>query len=142
MIDLIEKKPAAEEYNSLTEAVGWGREPDHLIEEMFENTLYSVCAYDGEKMVGFARMVGDGILFAYVQDVMVLPEYQGQHIGSCLMEYIMGEISRRTVKSPAIRTYLGASEGKEGFYRKFGFVTREELGLGAGMILKKRILQK
>ena len=30
----------------------------------------------------------------------------------------------------------------EGFYRKFGFVTREELGLGAGMILKKRLKSK
>ena len=141
MIDFIEKKPAAWEYSDLTEAVGWGREPDHLIDEMFENTLYSVCAYDGEKMVGFARIVGDGILFAYIQDVMVLPEYQGQHVGSCLRAYILGEISRRTVISPNIRTYLGASEGKEDFYRRFGFVTREELGLGAGMILKKRILK-
>ena len=142
MIDFIEKKPAAWEYNALTEAVGWGSEPEHLVDEMFENTLYSVCAYDGEKMVGFARIVGDGILFAYIQDVMVLPEYQGNHVGSCLMEYILGEISRRTVISPAIRTYLGASVGKEGFYRKFGFVTREELGLGAGMILKKRLKSK
>lgn len=139
MIDFIEKKPSAREYNDLTEAVGWGREPEDITEEMFENTLYSVCAYDGESMIGFARIVGDGILFAYIQDVMVLPEYQGQHVGSCLMEYILGEISRRTVISPNIRTYLGASEGKEDFYRRFGFVTREELGLGAGMILKKRL---
>ena len=141
MIDFIEKKPSAREYNLLTEAVGWGREPEGIIEEMFENTLYSVCAYDGEDMIGFARIVGDGILFAYIQDVMVLSQYQGQHVGSCLMEYILGEISRRTVISPKIRTYLGASEGKEDFYRRFGFVTREELGLGAGMILKKRILK-
>ncbi|OPZ17238.1 MAG: Acetyltransferase (GNAT) family protein [Firmicutes bacterium ADurb.BinA205] len=139
MIDFIEKKPSAQEYSSLTEAVGWGREPDGIVEEMFENTLYSVCAYDGEKIIGFARIVGDGMLFAYIQDVMVLPEYQGRHIGSVLMEYIMGEISRRTAISPNIRTYLGASEGKEDFYRRFGFVTREELGLGAGMILKKRL---
>ena len=139
MIDFIEKKPSAQEYSSLTGAVGWGREPDGIVEEMFENTLYSVCAYDGEKIIGFARIVGDGMLFAYIQDVMVLPEYQGRHIGSVLMEYIMGEISRRTAISPNIRTYLGASEGKEDFYRRFGFVTREELGLGAGMILKKRL---
>ena len=92
-----------------------------------------------KKIIGFARIVGDGMLFAYIQDVMVLPEYQGRHIGSVLMEYIMGEISRRTAISPNIRTYLGASEGKEDFYRRFGFVTREELGLGAGMILKKRL---
>lgn len=31
--------------------------------------------------------------------------------------------------------YLGASSGKEEFYKKFGFVTRKEAGLGSGMIL-------
>ena len=67
------------------------------------------------------------MLFAYIQDVMVLPEYQGRHIGSVLMEYIMGEISRRTAISPNIRTYLGASEGKEDFYRRFSVKTNLEL---------------
>ena len=139
MIDFIEKKPSAEEYNSLTEAVGWGKEPEYVVEEAFQHTLYSVCAYDGEKIIGFARIVGDGALFLYVQDLMVLPEYQGKNIGSCLMEYVMGEVSRLTVFSPHIRTYLSSSAGREDFYRKFGFVTRDELSLGCSMALKKRI---
>ena len=142
MIDIIEKKPDAEEYNTLAEAVGWGSKPVHIVEEVFENTLYSVCAYDGEKIVGFARIVGDGVLFAYIHDIMVLPDHQGRHIGSCLMEYVLGEISRRTAVSPDLRTYLGASAGKEEFYKRFGFVLREELGLGASMVLKKRIPNK
>ena len=36
-----------------------------------------------------------------------------------------------------MRTYLGASKGKEKFYEKFGFITRIDAGLGPGMILKK-----
>lgn len=34
-----------------------------------------------------------------------------------------------------LRAYLGASVGKDDFYKKFGFITREEAGLGAGMVL-------
>ena len=37
--------------------------------------------------------------------------------------------------NPDIRTYLGAAKGKEGFYEKFGFVTRPNDDVGAGMIL-------
>ena len=38
--------------------------------------------------------------------------------------------------NPGIRTYLGASKYGEGFYEKFGFVSRPNDELGAGMILK------
>ena len=37
--------------------------------------------------------------------------------------------------NPDMRVYLGASNGKEGFYRKFGFIERKDANLGAGMIL-------
>ncbi len=37
--------------------------------------------------------------------------------------------------NPEIRTYLGASKGKESFYEKFGFISRPNEDLGAGMIL-------
>ena len=37
--------------------------------------------------------------------------------------------------NPEIRTYLGASKGKEGFYERFGFISRPNEDLGAGMIL-------
>ena len=37
--------------------------------------------------------------------------------------------------NPNIRTYLGASKGKESFYEKFGFITRPNAELGSGMIL-------
>ncbi len=37
--------------------------------------------------------------------------------------------------NPTLRVYLGASKNKEKFYQKFGFITRKEADLGAGMIL-------
>ncbi len=40
------------------------------------------------------------------------------------------------IEYPNIRTYLGASKGKEDFYKKFGFVLRPNEELGATMILK------
>lgn len=66
---------------------------------------------------------------------MVLPEYQGKQIGTNIMKYLINKINEFKIDNPSIRTYLGASKGKDAFYKKFGFVTREEAGLGTGMVL-------
>ena len=66
---------------------------------------------------------------------MVIPEYQGKKIGTGIMNELIKEIDKYKDVNPNIRTYLGASKGKEGFYEKFGFVSRPNENLGAGMIL-------
>lgn len=135
MIDYIEKAPSVEEYNKLTNAVGWGVSESGIVEAALANSLYAVCAFDGEKIVGFGRLIGDGVMFLYVQDIMVLPEYQGQKIGTGIMERIVKKIFDYKQTCGDLRAYLGASAGKEAFYKKFGFITREDAGLGAGMVL-------
>lgn len=135
MISFVEKIPTVEEYNYLTNSVGWGCEDSSIVEEALNNTLYSVCAYDDEKIIGYGRLIGDNVLFLYIQDVMVIPEYQKQKIGSRILEYILKEVKEKKQKSPNIRTYLGASKGKEKFYEKFGFVSRRDADLGEGMVL-------
>lgn len=135
MLTIKEETPTADQFNYLTEMVGWGVTDKELIETAMDNTLYSVCAFDDDKIVGHARLIGDKTMFLYIQDVMVVPELQGKGVGTRLMEYVLKEVNRLKVVNPEIRTYLGASKGKEGFYRKFGFVPRNEADLGDGMIL-------
>ena len=48
------------------------------------------------------------------------------------------EIEEYRKVNPYIRAYLGASKGKEGFYEKFGFVSRPNDDLGPGMVLYKK----
>ena len=38
------------------------------------------------ELVGFARAVSDGVGFAYLADVFVLPEHQGHGLGKRLMQ--------------------------------------------------------
>ena len=125
-INYIEKTPIATEFNMLTESVGWGTR---------ENTLYSLCVYDGNNLIGYGRIIGDKTIFLYIQDIMVIPEYQGKKIGTGIMNKLIEKINEYKKINPEIRTYLGASKGKESFYEKFGFVSRPNEELGAGMIL-------
>ena len=134
-IKYIERFPTPAEYNMLTEAVGWGTKKESIIEEALKHTLYSLCVYDGDKLIGYGRLLGDKTIFIYIHDIMVLPEYQGKNIGTGIMNKLLEQINEYKKVNPNIRTYLGASKGKEGFYEKFGFISRPNEDLGAGMIL-------
>ncbi len=135
MIELTTEKLSAEEFNFLTDSVGWGMREISVVEEALDNTLYSVCAREDGKLLGYARLIGDKTIFLYVQDVMVHPDYQGQGIGTKLMEALMEKIGEYKRESPDLRAYLGASKGRESFYKRFGFLTRSEADLGEGMVL-------
>ena len=127
--------PTPRQFNNLTESVGWGTRDEKTVEKALSNSLYCLCAFDGEEIVGFARIIGDETIFLYIQDVMVRPEYQGRGIGRGIMQKLMEQIGRYCQVNPRIRTYLGADKGKEGFYRKLGFDTRADAGLGPGMVM-------
>lgn len=133
-IKYIDKIPTVDEFNQLTEAVGWGRRENVIVEEALRYTLYSVCAYDEDKLIGYGRIIGDKTIFLHIHDVMVRPEYQGTGIGTGIMNKILNKVNEYRRVNPSIRVYLGASKGKEGFYEKFGFVSRPNEKLGAGMV--------
>lgn len=135
MIKYITHTPSAEEFNYLSDSVGWGIRENSVVETALKNTLYSLCVYDDNKLIGYGRIIGDKTIFLYIQDIMVIPEYQNKHIGTGIMENLLTQINEYKKINPNIRTYLGASKGKESFYEKFGFISRPNEDLGSGMIL-------
>ena len=131
-----ENNDNVEEYNLLYDAVGWGAYDNEISKKALNGNIYSVSIYDKEKIIGYGRIIGDGIVFLYIHDVMVLPEYQSSGVGTLIMNKLLEHIEKIKLQNPDLRVYLGASKGKENFYKKFGFVTRNEYGVGEGMILK------
>lgn len=135
MISIKNNINKVEEFNYLYNAVGWGSYDNDISKESLKNTIYSVSVYDDDKIIGYGRLIGDGICFLYIHDVMVVPKYQSQKIGTQIMNNLLDKINEIKTRNPYVRVYLGASKGKEGFYKKFGFITREDANLGSEMIL-------
>ena len=131
---ILENIDNVEEYNYLFDIVGWGSYLKEISKKALSNNIYSVSIYDNDNIIGYGRLIGDGIIFLYIHDVMVKPEYQGKGIGKTIMQKLLSKVEELRKENPDLLLYLGASKGKEDFYRKFGFITREEAGLGAGMI--------
>lgn len=135
MISIKENVNSIEEFNYLYDAVGWGSYEEKVSEKALANTMYSVSVYDDDKIIGYGRIIGDGICFLYIHDVMVIPKYQNKKIGSQIMNKLIEKVNQIKIENPYVRVYLGASKGKEKFYERFGFITREDANLGRGMIL-------
>ena len=137
MINIKENVKNVEEFNLLYDDVGWGAYDEKITQKALDNTFYSVSVYDDNKIVGYGRIIGDTICFLYIQDIMVKPEYQGNKIGTMIMNKLLEKINEIKQENPDLRVYLGASKNREEFYEKFGFIKRIDADLGYGMILNK-----
>ena len=132
---MLDRIPSTKDYNKLTDKVGWGVRQEKIVETALKNSLYCVSVYFSYELIGFGRIIGDKTIFIYIQDIMVMPKYQNKGIGTQIMKKLLEKIDEFKIENPNIRTYLGASKGKEDFYKRFGFKTRKEADLGEGMIL-------
>lgn len=122
--ELLERDPTVEEYQRLRHAVGWSEMTDEGIAQGLSNALFSVVlTFDGQT-IGCGRIVGDGGLYFYLQDVIVLPEHQGRGHGARIMEALMGYLERSC--QPGAFIGLMAADGVEAFYGRYGFQRRPE----------------
>lgn len=103
----------------LREAVGWNRMSRDLADPRLRNAFH-LCAFDGNRLAGYAAVVGNGVTDAYIQDVMVHPDYQHQGVGTQLMERILMRLKADDVYMVSV---IYGEEALRPFYERFGFFT-------------------
>jgi GNAT superfamily N-acetyltransferase len=132
-IDVEKRTPTVEEYMSLRETTDWPPVAPEAAAKGLANSLFAVCASVDGKVVGCGRVVGDGSMYFYLQDIIVLPERQRQGIGTLitrsLLQYVLA-----TAKAGAF-VGLMAAKGKGVFYEKFGFAARPADAPGMFMLV-------
>ena len=72
--------------------------------------------YEGDRQVGFARVITDYATFAYLADVFILEEYRGRGLGSWLIEAVMSHPELQ-----GLRRWMLVTRDAHGLYRKAGF---------------------
>ena len=80
--------PDLKDLINLYNSVGWTNytsKPD-MLQKAYENSLLTITAWSDDKLLGAIRVVGDGYSIIYIQDILVLKEYQHMGIGSRLMD--------------------------------------------------------
>ena len=103
----------------LYQAVGWTNytHQPQMLEQALSHSLAIYLALDGDAVVGLVRLIGDGFSSVFVQDLIVLPTYQRQGIGSALMKEALGNYK----DVYQVQLVTEQAEKTLGFYRSLGF---------------------
>ena len=128
--------PALGETLDLYDAVGWSAytaRPETLERSLLGSRHVVTARRDGE-LIGLARVVGDGAVLAYLQDVLVRPEAQGQGIGRRLVEEVLAPFD--AVRQQVLLT--DAEPGQRAFYEALGFVEAHDHDPGLRSFVRLR----
>ena len=93
-----------------------GNKSAEMLRTVFDNSRFKWLVRDQGRLVAAGRALADGTDCSYICDVAVLPEYQGTGLGKEIVSRLV-EDSRQHKK-----IILYSVPGKEGFYRKLGFL--------------------
>lgn len=92
------------------------------LDNAVRGSLSAAGAFDSfDNLIGFARVLGDGVSDCYIQDVTVKTDCRGQGIGKALVKYLLCQLQKNGIDWVG----LIATPGKADFYRELGFEAME-----------------
>jgi GNAT superfamily N-acetyltransferase len=134
-VRIVARVPGVKEFQRLQVSVGWGKEVveakspaeqaavDARTEKVLAAAIYGVVAIDSAsgEVVGCALLLGDGVSYYYVKDVMVHKNWQSRRIGTALMQGLTDWLGKNAQKGALVGLFT--RDGLEPFYKQFGFAT-------------------
>ena len=90
------------------------------IEVVRRSIANSLCfgLYEGDRQVGFARVVSDRATFAYLADVFVVESHRGRGLARLLMEAVVAHPELQ-----GLRRWMLATRDAHGLYARYGFTS-------------------
>jgi len=89
--------------------------PSSTVQKSLANSL-CFALLDGDRQIGFARVISDYATIAYLGDVFILPEYRGRGLSKWLMDCIT-----RHPDLQGLRRWMLATRDAHGLYAQYGF---------------------
>lgn len=110
--------PEKEQIMTLYEDVGWTSYTDEaeLLMKAIENSLNVWTLWEGQKLIGLARTIGDGATICYLQDILITKSYQGRGLGT----YLLKEILKANEEIHQFVLLTDDTEKTRKFYKKLG----------------------
>ncbi|MED3797981.1 GNAT family N-acetyltransferase [Lysinibacillus capsici] len=119
-----ETNPTIDSYKALHQTTGWNAKGLYTYEQLYKaicNSWFSTSIYDEGNLIGYGRIISDGIYQTFICDVMVHPDYQRKGVGTMVMDALLEQCQKENIKW----VQLFCAKGKQPFYQKLGFKERE-----------------
>ena len=132
-------KLTAQDFCALRTAVGWGEVPQSVAQCALDHSLCTISALVDGCIAGMGRLIGDGAMIFYVQDVVVLPKYRRAGVGASIVQQLLHSVRACAPSGSTVTVGLMSALDREGFYERFGFRIRPNEKEGAGMVMQIEI---
>lgn len=117
--------PGPEDFWKLFATTGWNDEYRLSAEALYAaitNSWHVISVYRDDHLVGFGRVVSDGLLHAMIYDLIVDPEFQSVGIGAEVLKRLVESCKAANIRD----IQLFSARGKREFYEKRGFRARAD----------------
>jgi N-acetylglutamate synthase-like GNAT family acetyltransferase len=124
-IDYKETLPSIKDYWELFNTTGWNEEYNFSntdLKKAISNSWYYISVYKKNKLIGFGRIISDGIHHALIVDLIILPDLQGKGIGGQLLERLINKCTGCNIRD----IQLFSAKDKYSFYEKYKFIKRAD----------------
>ncbi len=120
-IRLVDNVLQPEDFIKLRIETGFAEIPVEHARKALQNGLINVSAiYNGE-LVGMGRLVGDGAMYWYLQEIIILPPFQRKGIGTMIVDHLVDYAKANSITGKFTTIGGVSAKGKEPFYEKMGF---------------------
>jgi ribosomal protein S18 acetylase RimI-like enzyme len=124
-----ESPPEINAFWDLFQTTNWNEEYKFTKEELsasIQNNWFCLSVYSAGQLIGFGRVISDGVYHALISDLIIQPEFQGQGLGAKVLGLLTEKCSRHKIRD----IQLFAAKNKFAFYEKYGYIKRAEKAPG------------
>jgi len=114
--------PTAIELEALYATTGWGEHDRSVFERALAGSWLVATAQRDGKLIGIGRVISDGVLHAFITEMIVAPKERGAGIGAELLQALVTACAERGITD----VQLFAATGRRAFYERNGFAARPE----------------
>lgn len=98
-------------------ASAWGEHTPTDWNKLLKHSLFYICAYDEDKLVGFVKLISDGGIHGFLLDTSVHADYKKQGIGSELVKQCLNLAKEKNITW----IHVDYEEHLDSFYKACGF---------------------
>lgn len=131
--ELVDNVLQAEDFLRLRKEVNFSVKTLEQADLAIRNGIFNVVAISDGNVVGMGRLIGDGAMYWYLQDVAISPLHQGKGIGRAIVMHLIEYVKNTAIPGTQVMIGLSAAKGKDPFYEKLGFASRPSETGGPGM---------
>jgi ribosomal protein S18 acetylase RimI-like enzyme len=128
-----ESLPDGNDYWELFQTTGWNQRYNFSaldLSNAIRNSWYAISIYESTQLIGFGRVIADGVHHALIVDIIIHPEFQNRGLGSKLLDKLVAKCKDCKIRD----VQLFSAKDKHPFYEKFGFVVRPNDAPGMQLI--------